>query len=248
VAKPYSGNEEKKLQVKSMFDRIASKYDLLNHLLSVGIDRRWRKGVRVELSKIIKKHSKKTDTIILLDVATGTGDLAFELAKTGIAEIHGVDISGEMLSVAQKKKQKHNGSTCIFFEYGDGENLKYDDQSFDFVTIAFGIRNFQDVKKGLQEMKRVLKQGGSILLLEFSKIRNPLMKGLYYLYFHGIVPLIGRLVSHDRSAYRYLPQSVKEFPDPSGFIRMLQSAGFVDCRYKSKTVGIASIYIARKTE
>ncbi len=238
---PYNARETKKSQVRTMFDRIAPRYDLLNHLLSLNIDRVWRRHV----VQIVGRKSPQT----LLDAATGTGDLAVDLAR-GIpqARIRAVDLSEGMLDVARQKiaARKLDGRIALSVE--DAEKLTLDDASVDAVTVAFGVRNFGDIDAGLREFHRVLKPQGQVVILELSRPRNRLFRRLFEHYFHKLLPRIGGLVSHDRRAYEYLPASVSAFPAPERFVEMLEQAGFGDCRARSQTFGIAQIYTGVKHE
>lgn len=235
---PYQTGESKKEQVARMFDNIAGKYDFLNHFFSVGIDRRWRKKAIAILAKSSPRR--------ILDVATGTADFAMETAKIGPDHITGIDISAGMLEVGRKKIRDNNLADLIDLVQADSEDLPFADDSFDAITVSFGVRNFQNLKKGLSEMQRVLRPGGTVVILEFSKPRKFPLKQGYFLYFKYIMPTIGRLVSNDKSAYRYLPQSVLAFPEGKDFEAVLSSLGFVDITTKPLTAGIASIYSASK--
>jgi demethylmenaquinone methyltransferase/2-methoxy-6-polyprenyl-1,4-benzoquinol methylase len=238
LATPYKhSNKGKKEQVKKMFDNIAHKYDFLNHFLSLGIDKLWRRKIVKIISKL--KHDKQ------LDIATGTGDLAFACSKLDIKEIIGTDISQGMLDKAiekSKKKQKEN----IKFEIGDCENLKYSNSEFDIITCAFGVRNFENLEKGIAEIYRTLNENGTAIILEFSEPRKFPIKHLYNFYFDNILPFFGRIISKDNSAYEYLPESVHQFPDGIDFLNILKSAGFVETQELRLSFGIASIYIAKK--
>jgi demethylmenaquinone methyltransferase/2-methoxy-6-polyprenyl-1,4-benzoquinol methylase len=230
--------EGKKVQVEAMFDSIAYRYDFLNHFLSMGIDKSWRK-------KAIKILSYRNFDS-LLDVATGTGDLAIEASKIAQAKIVGIDISEKMLAIGREKIQKKGLANRIKLELGDSENLKFDDNCFDAITVAFGVRNFENLQIGLSEMYRVLKPGGIAVILEFSKPKSFPFKQVYHLYFRFILPVIGRAISKDRSAYNYLPESVKNFPDGENFINIFKEVGFNKCNAKELSFGIASIYIGEK--
>lgn len=222
-----------------MFDNIAPTYDRLNHLLSMNIDRIWRR-------RTVNAVAKSAPATIL-DVATGTGDLALALAKRiPAAQIVGVDLSAEMLRVAEKKVGERGMTAQIVLQQGDAEHLEFDDGSFDAVTVAFGVRNFEDIASGLREMRRVLKSGGQLVVLELSTPKNRLFNALYNGYSHRVLPRIGGMVSSDDKAYEYLPASVDEFPSPERFVEMLNSAGFTKCRSRSQSFGIAFIYTAIK--
>lgn len=218
-----------------MFDSIASTYDRLNHLLSLNFDRLWRRRVSVMASR----RSPKT----VLDIATGTGDLAVSLArKIPGARITGVDISEGMIAVGREKIARKGLPYRISLEVGDAERLSFDDGSFDCVTAGFGVRNFQDIDASLAEMHRVLRCGGELLILEFSSPQGRVFGPLYRFYFHRILPFVGRLVSKDGAAYEYLPASVDEFPEKCIFLQMIERAGFGDCRAKRLMGGVAYIY------
>jgi len=236
---PYKdSNQQKKQQVEQMFDHIAPKYDFLNHFLSLGIDRLWRKiAIRI-LSGFKFDH--------LLDVATGTGDFAIAASKLNPREIVGFDISEQMLNVGRAKVKNLGLEQVIKFQKGDSEAMPFSDEQFDAITVAFGVRNFENLKNGLDEFFRVLKADGVVIILEFSKPKYFPMKQLYFFYFFGILPLIGRLVSKDSSAYSYLPESVMAFPDDQKFLSILQNVGFSRTKQKRLSFGIATIYIAQK--
>lgn len=236
---PYKSQESKKTQIRTMFDRIAPDYDRLNHLLSLNIDRLWRRHV----VQIARRKSPKT----LLDVATGTGDLAIDLAR-GIpqTQILAVDLSERMLDVARQKITSRGLGDRIQLANEDAERLSLATDSVDAVTIGFGIRNFGNIDAGLQEFQRVLKTGGQAIILELSRPHNRLFRSLFEFYFHKLLPRIGGALSHDRKAYEYLPASVKAFPEPERFLKMMEQAGFRNCRARSLSFGIARIYTGDK--
>ena len=238
--KPYNEEQTKKQQVEEMFDNIAPTYDKLNHIMSLNIDRIWRRRVMriVRRSKAVK----------IMDVATGTGDLAIAIAKRADrTQILGVDLSEEMLAVARRKVQKQGLEERIMLEKGDAENLSMvADGSIDAVTVAFGVRNFENIERGLREMWRVLKPGGKLVVLEFSTPRNRVIRWVYAQYFHRLVPRIGGIISKDKRAYVYLPESVDEFPSPERFSQMLKDCGFMRVKRRSQSFGIADIYEATK--
>ena len=238
--KPYNEEQTKKEQVEQMFDNIAPTYDKLNHIMSLNIDRMWRRRV----VRIIRRAEAER----ILDVATGTGDLAIAMAKRcKQAHILGVDLSEEMLAVARTKIAKQCLGERIAVEKGDAEQLRMvADSSVDAVTVAFGVRNFENLPKGLTEMLRVLKPGGKLVILELSIPRNPIIRWGYKLYFLKIIPAIGGCVSGNRSAYEYLPSSVLRFPAPEKFMEMMQEAGFEQVRKKSFTMGICHMYLGIK--
>ncbi|MBN2667736.1 MAG: bifunctional demethylmenaquinone methyltransferase/2-methoxy-6-polyprenyl-1,4-benzoquinol methylase UbiE [Bacteroidales bacterium] len=221
-----------------MFNNISAKYDFLNHLLSMGIDKLWRK----KAVKIISQ--KKVD--LLLDIATGTGDFALSALKLNPKKIVGVDISEGMLLKGKEKIIHKRLDDIISFELGDSEALQFDDNYFDAITVGFGVRNFEHLEIGLTEMLRVLKPGGQVAILEFSKPRKFPIKQLYHFYFINILPAIGRLVSKDASAYTYLPESVQEFPDGEDFIAILNKIGYNNAKQFPVSFGIATIYHADK--
>lgn len=222
-----------------MFDAIAFRYDALNHLLSMGVDRSWRRKV------VRRVHAAKPATI--LDLATGTGDLAIMLAREcPQSAVTGIDLSEQMLAIGRQKVSQAGLAQCITLMQGDAENLPAEDNSFDAVTVAFGVRNFEDIARGVAEIHRVLHPGGIVCVLEFGMPRNKIFGTLYRFYFHRVLPSVGRMLSHDKSAYTYLPQSVDEFPYGEKFRGMLLQAGFTDCRITNLWGGIAQIYYGRK--
>ncbi|MDH3795647.1 MAG: bifunctional demethylmenaquinone methyltransferase/2-methoxy-6-polyprenyl-1,4-benzoquinol methylase UbiE [Flavobacteriaceae bacterium] len=236
---PYDDQERgKKEQVTQMFDTIANEYDGLNRVISLGIDTKWRK----RLVKLVKEKQPEK----ILDIATGTGDLAIALAETGAEQIIGLDISKGMLEVGQKKIVAKNLDKTIQMVLGDGEHLPFDNNYFDAITIAFGVRNFEDLEQGLKEILRVLKPGGILAVLETSvPTKIPIKQG-YFLYTRYIVPLIGRLFSRDRNAYAYLSESAAAFPHGKAFNNILGKIGFIGMENKPQSLGVASIYIASK--
>jgi demethylmenaquinone methyltransferase/2-methoxy-6-polyprenyl-1,4-benzoquinol methylase len=237
---PYADKDvSKKGQVTSMFDKIAPYYDNLNRVLSLGIDVLWRK----KAIKLLQKESPKS----ILDIATGTADLAIEAAKVIRPDrIVGMDISANMLKIGDEKIIKKGLDKIISLEIGDSENLKYDTGSFDAVMAAFGVRNFENLEKGLAEMHRVLRPGGTIMVLEFSKPRHFPLKQLFNTYFKYILPVIGKVRSKDEKAYKYLYESVQVFPDYEDFTSILSKLGFTQTSYKVLSAGICTIYLAKK--
>ena len=229
-----------KESVKEMFNEISGKYDFLNHFLSFGIDRLWRKRLVREILRSKPCH--------VLDLATGTADLAIELYKQGGMRITGADISEKMMTIGREKIVKAGFSHAIELSYGDAENLQFPDQTFDAVMIAFGVRNFENLEKGISEMKRVLHKGGNIMILEFSHPVSFPLKQLYRSYSRFIIPLIGRVISAHPSAYRYLPETVAAFPSGQVFLNIMKQTGFEQCRLISLSGGIASIYIGTRPE
>lgn len=237
--KPYNNDSTKKEQVRDMFDNIAPTYDALNHTLSAGVDRWWRRRA----VRIVGRSRPQR----LLDVATGTGDLAMALARAlPQCGVTGIDLSEAMLEIAREKARRAGLDGRLTFLCGDAERLEFGDAEFDAATVAFGVRNFGDIPAGLHEMGRVLRSGGMLAILELSIPKNRIIRWLYGLYSHTVMPLLGGAVSRDRAAYRYLPESVEEFPAPEKFLEIMAAAGFGDCKYKSLTFGTARIYTATK--
>lgn len=228
----------KKEQVATMFNNISKKYDFLNHFLSLGIDILWRK----KAIKLLKKDQPK----LILDIATGTGDFALEALELNPDKVIGVDISEGMLEVGKQKMIKKGVQDRIEMQLGDSEKLLFEDDKFDAVIVAFGVRNYENLKKGLTDMRRVLKPGGKTVIVEFSKPTKFPMKQLYNFYFKYILPVIGRLVSKDNAAYTYLPESVESFPDGERFEKILSEVGYKNTECIPLTFGISSIYIAQK--
>lgn len=227
----------KKQQVEEMFDAIAPRYDFLNRFMSLGIDITWRK-------KVVKRLRSIKDANIL-DIATGTADLAIMMASLQPQKIIGVDISQQMLNVGDKKIEEKNLQNIISLQQADGENLPFAEATFDAATVAFGVRNFQDLDKGLHEIYRVLKPGATFLILEFSKVKVFPIKQFYEFYFRYITPLIGKLLS-TKQAYQYLPESVQAFPEGNEMISILQNIGFKNNTCTPVSFGIASIYQCSK--
>lgn len=239
TVKPYN-RAGKKEEVEHMFDSIAPRYDFLNHFFSLGIDRIWR---RKALRLALRDHPSS-----LLDVATGTADFAMEAARMSpdLKCISGVDISEGMLARGREKVRLRGWSDRIVLSRGDSEQLPFPDDSFDAVTVAFGVRNFEDLRKGLAEMRRVLKPGKPLVVLEFSTPENFPVRQLFGLYFRRIMPVIGKVVSKDPRAYSYLPESVATFPSGEAFARIMEECGFCGVRSKPLSGGIASIYSGYK--
>lgn len=232
--------ENKTQQVAQMFDSIAPRYDFLNHFLSLGIDKRWRKKALKELAPFAPQH--------ILDIACGTGDFAIASLrlKPQPHKITALDLSQKMLAVARKKAAAHHLTTKIEFVQGNSENLPFENATFDALTVAFGVRNFEDPAAGLAEMARVLKPGKPAVILEFSQPEKFPMRTLYGFYFRGILPFWGRLISRHQSAYSYLPESVYAFPQGEEFLRYMQNAGFEKTTQKRLSFGVASIYFGKK--
>ena len=228
----------KKEQVAQMFNRISKRYDFLNHFLSLGIDISWRK----KAIKLLEPQSPKH----ILDIATGTGDFAIQAMSLNPEKIVGIDISQGMLEIGRQKISKKGLQEKINLQLGDSENLEFNDNNFDAVIVSFGVRNFEDLNRGLKEMYRVLKPNGNAVILEFSKPQEFPFKQIYGWYFKNVLPRIGRMVSKDKSAYRYLPESVEQFPSGQGFIDKLKAVGFKNCICKKVTFGVSSIYMAKK--
>jgi demethylmenaquinone methyltransferase / 2-methoxy-6-polyprenyl-1,4-benzoquinol methylase len=237
---PYKEKQEsKKEQVQEMFDNIAPQYDFLNRFLSMGIDVWWRK-------RLIKKLAKSKPKLVL-DMATGTADVAIQTYKSLKTEkIVGVDLSNLMLEVGRKKLADKKLAAFIELKQGDSENLEFASNTFDAVTVAFGVRNFEHLEKGLLELNRVLKPGATLAVLEFSKPSTFPVKQVYNFYFKYILPKLGSWVSKDASAYTYLPESVQNFPQGKEFLLILEKIGFINCQCDPLTFGISSIYTAQK--
>ena len=235
--KPYNSLQSKKDQVKHMFNMIASKYDVLNHTLSLGMDYVWRK-------KAIKKILNNPKEI--LDIATGTADFAISAAKHTQANITGIDISDQMIYVGNKKIQQKKLHNRIKLSIEDSENLPFQDNSYDAITAGFGVRNFENLEKGLSEIYRVVKKNGYVVILEPSTPKAFPLKQIFSIYFQKILPFIGSLVSKDKSAYSYLPNSVKSFPDGDDFLKILNKQGFSKANYYPLSFGIVSLYVAIK--
>ncbi|MDB2363954.1 bifunctional demethylmenaquinone methyltransferase/2-methoxy-6-polyprenyl-1,4-benzoquinol methylase UbiE [Flavobacteriales bacterium] len=235
---PYDSEESKKEQVATMFNNIAHKYDFLNHFLSLGIDIIWRKKA---IKLLAEKQPKK-----IIDIATGTGDFALAALKLNPDCVVGIDISQGMVDVGNKKilNKKHN--QIINLKIGDSENLQFEDNHFDALTVGFGVRNFQNLKKGLSEMNRVVKPGSFSTILEFSKPKGFPIKQIYNFYFKYILPGIGKILSKDSSAYTYLPESVNAFPEGEEFIQILNEVGYKNVKQYPLMFGIASIYLVEK--
>jgi demethylmenaquinone methyltransferase/2-methoxy-6-polyprenyl-1,4-benzoquinol methylase len=237
---PYKGSAlTKKQQVALMFDDIALRYDFLNRFLSAGIDITWRKKALLQLKEL---HPKQ-----ILDVATGTADLAIMASSLLKPEkITGIDISDGMLKVGQQKIDKLSLTGIIELLNGDSETINFPDNSFDAVTVAFGVRNFQSLTNGLEEIKRVLKPGGKLVVLEFSKPALPLLKQLYNFYMKIIAPGMATLFSKNKSAYQYLGESIQQFPEGKKFITVLKDVGYLNTYCKPLSLGICSIYCGEK--
>lgn len=225
--------------VREMFSGIAGRYDFLNHFLSANIDRRWRRKVSGKLKDVLEDENA-----LILDVACGTGDLSLELKNAGKAKVIGTDFCRPMLAIAKEKTEKSNEK--IPYIEGDGMNLSFSDETFDAVTIAFGLRNFSNWQDGLRELHRVLKKGGRIAILEFSAPVVPGFRQIFNFYFSRVLPRIGGAVSGSRGAYEYLPDSVSRFPDQKNLAKMMGEIGFSGVEYKNLTGGIAAIHTGTK--
>lgn len=239
MVKPYKDSTlEKKQQVEKMFDTISGNYDGLNRVISMGIDTKWRKKV---VKKVLDTQPKS-----ILDIATGTGDLAISFAHSQVKRIVGLDLSEGMLNVARKKVIDKNIAEKITFVQGDSENLPFKDNSFEAVTVSFGVRNFENLEKGLSEIHRVLTPGGIFVVLETSvPTRFPFKQG-YSIYTKGILPVIGKIFSKDKVAYRYLSESASVFPHGEAFNNILRKIGFIDVKNQPQTMGVATIYSSSK--
>jgi demethylmenaquinone methyltransferase/2-methoxy-6-polyprenyl-1,4-benzoquinol methylase len=234
---PYNSSENKKNQIIKMFDNIASTYDILNHILSLRMDFVWRKTA----IRRITNHPKK-----ILDIATGTGDLAICAAKYTKAKITGIDISENMLAIGRIKIDKEKLTKRITFNIGDAEKLTFKNNSFNVITAGFGVRNFENIDQGLLEMYRVLDNNGILIILEPSKPSNFPIKQIYSIYFSYILPLLGRIISKDKNAYTYFIKSVSSFPSQKEFLDKLKTIGFKNCKHTPLTFGVVSLYSATK--
>lgn len=248
IVKPYDPSGGKKEQVREMFDAIAPGYDFLNHFLSLGIDRHWRRVLVRMVARDFRGHRE----VRVLDVATGTGDLAIALSG-GVAgaRVVGVDLSGEMLEIGREKIRERglmglDGLPRIEMVQGDAEALPFADEQFDVVSSAFGVRNFEDTELGIREMVRVTSIGGEVLVLEFSRIQGVVLRRLFEFYFGVVLPRIGALVSRDSRAYSYLPESVKAFADSREFLSIMERSGLNDCSVRRLSFGIATIYKGKR--
>ncbi len=235
---PYNNEAPKNEQVAHMFDNIANRYDLLNSILSLGIHKGWRKKCVRQLAALKPKR--------ILDVATGTGDFAIECAKLNPEKIVGIDISEGMMRFGREKINKLGLSQVITLESGNAETVSYPDGSFDAIVVGFGVRNFQNLEKGLENLLRMLKPGGQLLVLEFSYPKNALVKAGYNFYFSYITPVVGKLLSKDTRAYSYLTESVKAFPNNEQFTAILDRLGYKKTWFRGLSFGIAAIYSGQK--
>ena len=228
----------KKEQVQHMFNDISGRYDFLNHFLSLGVDFSWRRKFVNQLSHYKPHH--------ILDIATGTGDLALLISTLEPEHVTGIDIAGNMLAIAKQKAIQKHLQDRLTFEEGDAEDLPFPDEVFDAVTVAFGVRNFEDLERGLSEMKRVMKTGGVMMILEFSHPPSFSWKQLYGFYSKHMIPFIGKIVSRNKQAYSYLPESVSAFPSGKDFLDILEKVGMKNVSQRSLTFGVATIYTAEK--
>jgi demethylmenaquinone methyltransferase/2-methoxy-6-polyprenyl-1,4-benzoquinol methylase len=231
-------NTSPKEKVREMFDDISPKYDFLNHLLSFGIDHRWRKT----LVRILGTYKPVT----VLDVATGTGDLAISIGSLRPEKIVGIDLSEKMLEIGRQKVKVNGLERMITLSQADAEKIPFSDNTFEAITVAFGVRNFENLEKGLREMRRVLRPAGVMLILEFSHPSSFPMKQLYGFYSSFVIPLVGRLISGNRNAYKYLPESVAAFPSGKKFLNILELLGLKNAKQICLSMGIATIYVAEK--
>ena len=237
--KPYNTEQTKKEEVREMFDRIAPTYDMLNHTLSLNIDRLWRRRV----VRLVRRFAPRR----ILDVATGTGDLAIAMARRiRGTQVLGVDLSEGMLDIARRKVAEAGLDGRVVLDTGDAARLSVSDSAVDVATVAFGVRNFGDLDAGLRDIARTLREGGRIVILEFSTPRNPLARAFYGFWNRRVLPRVGGMVSRDRKAYEYLPESIGEFPAPERFLEMMSRTGFRNCKARSQSFGIAHIYVGEK--
>jgi len=254
---PFKDSElGKKQQIAEMFDKIAFRYDFLNRFLSGGIDIYWRRRAIRELrglagpdgsSNVAGSSTVKTGSLSVLDVATGTGDMAIMLTRyLAGAHVTGIDISRGMLEIGGQKMRKLGLESRISLQLGDSEALQFADASFDAITVAFGVRNFENLEKGLREMLRVLKPGGRLVVLEFSQPHTPGVRQVYDLYLRLVAPNIGKMVSSSREAYQYLNDSVKAFPEGRTFLDILDNCGYSQARLRRLSLGICTLYIGEK--
>lgn len=228
-----------KSDVRTMFDRIVPRYDLMNHVMTFGMDFRWRKMMAKQAAELDERKSER-----VLDVATGTGDVAFDIRKAGVPEVVGLDVTPGMIDAAKKKAGKRpDGMT---FMVGDGMNLPFDDATFDACTISFGLRNMPDYAGSVAEMARVLKPGGRLVCLEMTPFRRPFLGPFFRLYFHQIVPIIGWLLTRDYQAYRYLPESVRAFPHADALAEIFRDAGLEDVKYQLLGFGAVAMHVGTK--
>lgn len=224
--------------VQTMFDKISGRYDLMNHLMTMGLDIHWR---NVVAKQALGADGKPVSRAI--DVACGTGDMAITLRKSGIADVTGLDFSEEMIAIAKRKSTKTNG---VSFVVGDGMHMPYEDNTFDVATIGFGLRNLPDYQAGVAEMTRVVKPGGKVIVLEMTPYRRPFLGIFYRLYFEHVLPIMGGIIAGNYKAYKYLPQSVRNFPDPDTLAGMFANVGLEDVRYQLLGFGAVALHVGTK--
>ncbi|MDA3925810.1 MAG: bifunctional demethylmenaquinone methyltransferase/2-methoxy-6-polyprenyl-1,4-benzoquinol methylase UbiE [Kiritimatiellae bacterium] len=238
---PYNSNERKSVQIENTFDKIAARYDFMNRILSMGIDVSWRRRSLRSL--------QKSSPMQILDVATGTGDLSIMEAKEfPCAKVTGIDLSEGMLAIAKSKAEQKASTNPIDFIQGDCLKMPFIDNSFDLATIAFGIRNFEDLEAGCREIRRVLRPGCTLLIIELSRPTNKLLAGFYSFYLNRVIPVLGKLLTGRSSEYKYLPESIKHVPQGAEMLNILTHAGFTSCKSKSYTFGSCSCYTAVASE
>lgn len=228
----------KKEVVRGIFNDIAPRYDLLNHLLSLNIDKGWRRKAMAHIGEEEKGH--------LLDVACGTGDFSIAACRAGVRRVTGIDISANMVEVGRRKVRALGLEERIALQSGDSEQMEFGEGTFDAVTVAFGVRNFEHLEQGLREMQRVLRRGGKVVILEFSMPERFPMKQLYRFYFRRLLPLIGGWISGNKGAYAYLPESVMKFPQGKAFLDIMEKCGFAEAAQRKLSFGIASLYTGVK--
>ena len=238
VVKPYNSNRSKKEEVAEMFNNISGRYDFLNHFLSLGIDHLWRARAVKELREINPKR--------ILDIATGTGDFAIANLKLKPEEVVGIDISSGMLEVGKEKMKKKKVDHIVSMQLGDSEDLPFDDNYFDGLTVGFGVRNFENLEKGLAEMLRVIRPGGKAIILEFSKPKMFPIKQAFGFYSKYFIPFFGKRISKDEKAYAYLPESVAAFPEGKDFENVLEKLNYKNIKSILVSGGIATIYVGTK--
>jgi demethylmenaquinone methyltransferase / 2-methoxy-6-polyprenyl-1,4-benzoquinol methylase len=236
---PQSGAISEQAEVRTMFDRIVPKYDLMNHVMTFGMDFRWRKMLARQAAHLEDRKSQR-----VLDVATGTGDVAFEIRKAGVANVVGLDLTPGMIEQAKQKAAKRPDE--VTFMVGDGMNLPFEDSSFDACTISFGLRNMPDYQGSINEMVRVLKPGGKLVCLEMTPFRRPFLGPFFKLYFNQVVPVIGWLLTRDYKAYKYLPDSVRQFPTADALADMYRAAGLQDVKYQLLGFGAVAMHVGMK--
>ena len=239
---PYSSGDgtDKTSQVRAMFNNIAPAYDFMNKAMTLGIDRLWRRKAVKMIARERPRH--------VLDVATGTGDMAINLARHCSAGIIGIDLSAGMIDVGRHKVAEAGLDSRVSFKLGDCLDLPFEDNSFDCISVAFGVRNFEHLSQGYENMLRVLRPGGMLLVLELSTPASPLVRPFYNIYTRYLIPFVGKMVSHDAQAYTYLPKSIAAVPQRLDMTSLMERAGFVDTHYESLTLGVCTLYTARKPD